>query len=526
MTDLSILIPARNEIFLGRTIQDILENIEGDTEVIAVCDGAWPDEGIPQHPRVNIIYFPESIGQRAATNMAARLSKAKYVMKVDAHCAFDKGFDVKMMADMQDDITMVPTMRNLHAFDWVCVNGHRRYQGPSGPCTECGAETHREMVWKPRRGTRNYFYRFDKTLHFQYWQDYENRPEAQGDLVETMSIQGSCFMMTREKYWELEICDEKHGSWGQQGVEVACKTWLSGGRVVTTKKTWYAHMFRTQGGDFGFPYPNKSIHQAREYSRELWLNNKWPKAKHDLKWLLDRFGPVPDWDVSKGILYYTDNKLDPKIMKKAQDNLRTASNGHRIVSVSLQPIDFGDNIHLPLERGYLTMFKQILAGLEELDTDIVFFCEHDIFYHPSHFDFVPPRDDVYYYNTNVWKVSIEGGKAIRTDDCRQLSGLCANRQLLLQHYRERVRRVEAEGFSRKMGFEAGTHNRKERVDDFGSDRWESAYPNVDIRHTTNLTPSRWKKEEFRNQRYTEGWQESDEIPRWGKVKDFVWHLMQ
>ncbi len=58
-----------------------------------------------------------------------------------------------------------------------------------------------------------------------------NKKQQEGDLVETMSLQGSCFMMTRKKYWELDICSEDFNSWGQQGVEVACKTWLSGGKV-------------------------------------------------------------------------------------------------------------------------------------------------------------------------------------------------------------------------------------------------------------------------------------------------------
>lgn len=30
---------------------------------------------------------------RAATNYAARLASGRYFMKVDAHCAFDEGFD-------------------------------------------------------------------------------------------------------------------------------------------------------------------------------------------------------------------------------------------------------------------------------------------------------------------------------------------------------------------------------------------------------------------------------------------------
>lgn len=294
MVDLSVLIPARNEMFLSRTIEDILQNMRGRTEIIAVMDGGWAEPGVSVHPRVSVIFHAVSVGQRAATNEAARLAKGRYLMKCDAHCAFDEGFDVKLMADMQDDWTMAPLMKNLHAFDWVCPNGHRRYQGPSGVCTECGEATTRDVVWRAKKSPNSTAYRFDRDLHFQYWPEW--KAKQTGDLVESMSLQGSCFMCTKEKYFELELCDEKHGSWGQQGTEVACKTWLSGGRVIISKKTWYAHMFRTQGGDFGFPYPNPGIEKAREYSRQLWLEGKWEKAKHPLGWLIEKFGPVPGWE--------------------------------------------------------------------------------------------------------------------------------------------------------------------------------------------------------------------------------------
>ena len=512
--ELSILIPARNEMFLARTIQDIIEHAESDYEIIAVLDGAWAEPPIPQHERVTLIYHPESIGQRAATNEAARLATGKYLMKVDAHCAFDQGFDRKMIEDMQDNWTMLPIMRNLHAFDWVCPDGHTRYQGPSGVCTECGKETVRDVIWYAKSSPQSTSYRFDNTLHFQYWGEYKKKQI--GDLVETMSIQGSCFMVTREKYFELELCDEKHGSWGQQGVEVACKTWLSGGKVIVSKKTWYAHMFRTQGGDFSFPYPNPGISKARKYSRDLWLNNKWDKAIHPLSWLIDKFAPVPDWDYAWGVLYYTDNCLDPVIMEKCQKQLKKCIGQHKLISVSLKPTDFGDNIVLDLERGYLTLFKQILAGLEELDTDIVFFAEHDIIYHPSHFWFIPTEKDKFYYNINVWKVRMSDGHGLHYD-CKQLSGLCAYRELLLEHYRKRVEMVEKNGYTRGMGFEPGTHGREERVDDYKAESWKSRWPIIDLRHDNNLTQSRWKKEEFRNQKFTEGWKEKDNIPGWGHL---------
>lgn len=295
MSSLSILIPARNEIFLARTIEDLLENIEGQTDIIVGLDGAWAEPGLPQHPKLTVVYYPQSIGQRALTNRLCKLSKAKYVMKVDAHTAWDKGFDVKLMENMQDDWTCAPQMRNLHAFNWVCPEGHSRYQGPSGPCQECNQETSREMVWQPRNGTRNSAYRFDKSLHFQYWP--ELKAKQKGDLVESLSLQGSCFMLTREKYWELDICDEKAGSWGHQGTEVALKTWLSGGKVIINKKTWYAHLFRTQGGDFSFPYKHKEsdIEKTRQYFRDIFLEDKWPKAKLKLSDVLDKFRPVPEW---------------------------------------------------------------------------------------------------------------------------------------------------------------------------------------------------------------------------------------
>lgn len=537
--DLSVLIPARNEVFLAKTVESILKAIRGRTEIIVVLDGAWADPPIPDDPRVSIIYFPESIGQRAATNQAARLSKAKYVMKIDAHCILDEGFDVKMIADMKDDMTMIPTLYNLHAFDWVCKKcGDRQYQGPTSKylvCDKCGGMREKEIVWKPRFNRKSHYYRFDKTLHFQYWGDYGNRPEAQGDIVEILSAQGSCFMLTRERYWALDICDEKHGSWGQQGVEVAMKTWLSGGRLVTTKKTWYSHMFRTQGGDFGFPYPlsGSDVEKARKYSRSLWQEGKWDKALpgRDLDWLLEKFKPVPDWHENhgtgksvpsnKGIVFYTDNRVSVKIAHRVQDLLKNT--GIPIVSASLKPMPkMGKNIHFKLERGYLTMFKQQLTALEASESEIIFMCEHDVFYHPSHFDFIPPKKDVFYYNINVWKIRDADGHAVKVDVCQQVSGLVAYRDLLIAEYYRRINRLEKEGeFQRGWGFEPGTKSIKRGgFSDYKADNFESKYPNLDIRSTHNLTRNRWDPKEFRNPDNARGWTESTiwEIPGWNLPK--------
>lgn len=533
--DLSILIPARNEMFLSRTVENILQNIRGKTEIIVILDGAWADPGVPDDPRVTVVYHHEPIGQRAATNEAATLSDAKYVMKIDAHCVIDEGMDVKLMEDMKDNWTVVPKMYNLHAFDWVCPEGHRIYQGPTPKgCLQCGKPMKRDIIFQPRWSRESKFYVFDKTLHFQYWGDFKNRPEGRQPIAPTLSLQGSCFMLTRERYFALDICDEKHGSWGQQGTEVACKTWLSGGEVMVNSKTWYSHMFRTQGGDFGFPYPNHGIEKAREYSKDLFLNGKWDKAIHPLSWLIEKFKPVPYWHYDakkqlekpkKGAIYYTHGVGNEMILRKCREQIKKGMKQKHIVSVSLEPLEFGKNVVVDGLPGYLTMAKQILAGLEASDADVVFFLEHDVLYHPSHFDFVPLRRDVIYYNTNVWRVRYSDGHALYCNKLQQLSGLCAYRDVLITHYKKRVELLEKYlqehgkddfgDYVRRMGFEPGTHSRAERVDDLTSDNYVSAFPNIDIRHDANTTPSRWSKDQFRNARYTDGWTEAEEVPGWG-----------
>jgi glycosyltransferase involved in cell wall biosynthesis len=524
MTDLSIVIPARNEMFLAKTIENILENKRGDTEVIAIMDGYLTDPPIKDHDDVHVIYHSESIGQRAATNEGVRMSDAKYVMKADGHCAFDEGFDVKLMKDIEYDWTVIPRMYNLHAFDWKCtLCGNRTYQGPYPKICEkdgcSGVDFEREIVWEPRKSRKTDHARFDNTLRFKYWGSYGKRQEVidQGAIKDTMCFVGACFMMHRDRYWELEGLDEKHGSWGQMGVEISCKTWLSGGRLCTNTNTWFSHMFRTQA-DFSFPYPNPGISKARRYSRKLWFDNTWPKAIHDLSWLVDKFSPVPDWMESKGIVYYTDNRPEEKIIKPAQSQLKKAAQQIPITSVSLLPMDFGENITLGYERGILTMFKQILAGLEASDADIIFLCEHDILYHPTHFDFVPPSTETFYYNENTWKVDADTGQALFYWT-KQTSGCCASRTLLLDHYRKRVKRVEKEGkYDRAIGFEPGCHTFPRGIDEFRAKRYMSEFPNIDLRHGKNLTKSRWSKDQFRSQKHCKGWTMADEVEGWGVTK--------
>lgn len=729
MPDLSVIIPARNEEWLNLTLQDVLSHIEADTEIIVILDGAWPNEPLPQHERVQIVYLPESIGQRAATNLGAKISTAQYVMKLDAHCAVAQGFDrvlIESAKELGDDVTQIPAQHNLHIYDRICDKcGKREYQGSmDAQCVICGPTTwKREIIWNAER-RRTEFWRFDTEPKFAYWGAFKERPEAKQDIVDAMTSLGACFFISRKRFWEIDGFDVSYGIWGSYAIELSLKSWLSGGRHVTNRKTWFSHLFRVGGLSFPYSITGAQQEHARQRTRDIWYHNAWPKQVRPLSWLIEKFAPIPSWhdesgrevlglitaagetfysqrssapplpfgatnatdphrcavgeiasgskqvsvdavsfgaidgrdgvtpaeivdlqdqaqvggvtaglvltgdmvqdrDTSaiphrdwldqpceqdavwpngiredglkgdlpvavfikttdpnptafdgvnldsreyageclavdmrdseilsvshastsivavglgpgripvrsgpsilpelsrKGIVAYTDNSLDSGIATACLSTVQ--SSGLPFVAVSLKPIPgltWAQNVVLDLERGYLTMFRQILTGLQEIDTEFVFFAEHDVAYHPSHWDFTPPNSTQVFYNQNVWKVDSETGRALHYL-CSQTSGLCANRELLLEHYRKRVDIVERSGFSRKMGFEPGTHRRSERVDDLTARTWMSEYPNVDIRHGQNLTPSRWKKEQFRDQRYTKGWTESDSIPGWGVTK--------
>lgn len=320
---------------------------------------------------------------------------------------------------------------------------------------------------------------------------------------------------------------------------------------MVNHKTWYAHMFRTQGGDFGFPYPisAKDQEKAKEYARDLFFNNKWDKQIRPLSWLVEKFWPVKGWseedlkklkankfkfrgsslaspaesepledEPTKGIIFYTDNQLKLKIAHKVQNQLKKISQakGIPIISASLKKMTFGDkNIYFPhLKRGYLAMFKQILGALENSKADIIFLTEHDVLYHPSHFDFTPPKKDIYYYNQNWWRVRVADGFAVHWD-ANQVSGLVAYRQHLLKFYRQRLREVEKNGYKAKMGFEPGGRNSNLTC------AWKSQVPNIDIKHGNNLSKNKWSLKDFRDKSTAKNFITGSEIPGWGKTKELI-----
>ena len=225
----------------------------------------------------------------------------------------------------------------------------------------------------------------------------------------------------------------------------------------------------------------------------------------------------------RGIIYYTDNMLFEPIVSVVRQYI--LASGLPVVSCSLKPIDFGKNVVIDAERGYITMFKQIITALENSTAKYVFFCEHDVLYPISHFAFIPPKDDTFYYNDNVWRWWFKHSTAITYDGLCSLSSMCANRELALENYYMKMERIgtakpellqgREPRLGRLRGYEPGGRRwQKGTGSTNGLETWKSDQPIVDIRHKGTFSIGKVRLNQFNHPPV--GWVEKDinEIPGW------------
>jgi len=213
------------------------------------------------------------------------------------------------------------------------------------------------------------------------------------------------------------------------------------------------------------------------------------------------------------ILYYSDSQLDKGIEKLCIDHLPDLPT----VSVTKEPLDLGKNIVSTTPKSYQSLFEDILMGLEAATEEIVFFVEADILYHPNHFEFTPSYPNTVYYNGNYWVVRMSDGFAVHYN-MGPLSGLCAFREDMLKHYRERLAYIKENGFNYKMGFEPFTHKRVKWKYWCNMERFYPPYPNLDLFHGNNLTRRKWSPDKFQTK--PTFWYEGtvDTIPGWPNLR--------
>jgi hypothetical protein len=270
MSKISVIIPAHQEPFLEHTIIDLNTKAEDphNLEIIAVLDGYWPNPALPNYKNLIVIHETKRKGMRHSINSGARVASGKYLMKIDAHCCFAKGYDKKLMADCRSDYTVVPVRYSLDTIKWT------------------------------RKVDKKYEFEYISypDLKGRRWPEYAERVKGE-NVCDLMTTQGSCWFMHRAQFEKWGRLDEvNYGGMGREAQEVCLKTWLSGGRFVLTRNTWYAHW--SKGKDDIKFYSRKDKQKSVDHAVDFWMNDKWPLATKKIRWLIEKFAPVPGWENS------------------------------------------------------------------------------------------------------------------------------------------------------------------------------------------------------------------------------------
>lgn len=283
---ISVLIPSRNERFLESTVRDVLEKASGEIEVIAVLEGYWPNPPLPSDKRLIQLHFGQARGMRPAINAAVECARGDYLMKCDAHCMFDEGWDEKLKTDCENEWVVVPRLYRLDAENWTASKYDTDYWYLCYPNLDGRGGT----------GAANDGDRGGRTLHGRRWGE-KNKELKDKPIDDLMSAQGSCWFMRRDYFHRLGLLDEEnYGTFSNEFQEIGLKAWLSGGRVVVNKKTWYAHLHKGRKYGRGWPLGRHDADKAATFTRRWITDSAWDERQtRPFRWLIHRFWPVPGW---------------------------------------------------------------------------------------------------------------------------------------------------------------------------------------------------------------------------------------
>lgn len=204
------------------------------------------------------------------------------------------------------------------------------------------------------------------------------------------------------------------------------------------------------------------------------------------------------------IIYLTDNNLEPTLARRVREVILAGCGDTPIVSVSQRPLAFGHNICVgEIGRSWLSIHKQLQAGLECAVTPFVTICEHDVFYVPEHLTWTPPTITEFWNNVNCWLVwwgdthpELHGLYSYWPNR-EAMSQTIACRELFLKYTKEQVRLLtdeiddpmlrKARKYAQQDRNVYLKHYLAQHLTPVATQRFRTDLPNLDVRHTHNFT---------------------------------------
>jgi len=221
------------------------------------------------------------------------------------------------------------------------------------------------------------------------------------------------------------------------------------------------------------------------------------------------------------VIFLTLNNLPPKWEEYHKKVLLDSIGDAELITVSRIPTDMGKGINLIQTEtpSASNVYWQMLRSAKIATTKYIAVAESDSLYCTDHFNFKPPKDDVFYYNLSHWSLFRWDPTMFSWRNRRGNWTLICNRELLIDALEERFAKYpngtppEATGEPGRWRSDKQLGLTKRKSEDF------STYnPIININHEFGLDDRarrRWKRH---------GTLRAHSIPNWGAPSDILKHF--
>lgn len=215
------------------------------------------------------------------------------------------------------------------------------------------------------------------------------------------------------------------------------------------------------------------------------------------------------------IILLTANRVPKGWAQFHKEKLLEAAGSYPIITMSMEPMDWGRNILQDQPYGISNIYYQLLRGAKAAETEYIGVAEDDILYPKEHFEYRPPAD-TFAYNMNRFGIFTWGRPTYFWKDRVSNSTLIAPRKLTIEALEERFNKYP-HGTPYGLTGELG---RKNVEDSLGLTHRKSAWFSTEIsivRIDHELGIDRLAQ----THRKGMGILRAYDIPYWGKAEDII-----
>lgn len=215
------------------------------------------------------------------------------------------------------------------------------------------------------------------------------------------------------------------------------------------------------------------------------------------------------------IIMLTANKVPKGWAQFHKEKLLEAAGFAPIITVSMEPLDWGINVLQEASYGISNIYVQLLKGAKLANTDYIGVAEDDVLYPREHFEYRPP-DNTFAYNMNRFNLFTWGKPIYSWKNRMGNFTLIAPRKLLIEALEERFQKYPR-GTPDGITGELGRPNVEKKLGVTPRKAiWFSTETSViHIDHEYGIDRL------ARTHRKGKGILQSYDIPYWGRAEDIV-----